>query len=100
MLRFSVLFYASMLVVVVVASFLLWVVASSIGMIDNLEELIMELFALDSFNFDIGVAFRSTLVAGVLMVLLGSGVNVLMAVFYNLTADVVGGIEVTVVEDD
>lgn len=99
-LRFSVLFYSSMLIVALVATLLLWGVASSTGLIDNVEELIEELFALDSFAFNAGVVLRSTLVAGVLVVLLGSGLSVLMAVFYNLTADVVGGIEVTVADDE
>jgi hypothetical protein len=31
---------------------------------------------------------------------LGTGANVLMAVMYNLTSDVVGGIEISVLEED
>ena len=34
-----------------------------------------------------------------MLVLLGTGANVLMAVLYNLTSDVVGGIEVSVLEE-
>lgn len=95
-LRFSALFYGSMYFVSLVAGFLLWVVASSTGVIDNIEQFIKELFAFDSFQLDGGAAFRVALVGGVVLVLVGTAANVMMAVFYNLTSDVVGGIEVIV----
>jgi hypothetical protein len=99
-LRFSVLFYISMLVVVMVAGILLWVAASAAGVVDNIEKFVKDLFVLDSFHFRAGLIFRSTLVGGLVLVLLGTGANVLMAVIYNLTSDVVGGIEVSVLEED
>lgn len=99
-LRFSVLFYLSMLVVVLVAGILLWVAASAAGVIDNVEKFVEDLFVLDSFHIRAGLIFRATLVGGLVLVLLGTGANVLMAVIYNLTSDVVGGIEVTVLEED
>jgi hypothetical protein len=34
------------------------------------------------------------------LVLLGAGANVLLAVLYNLTSDVVGGVEVVVLEEE
>lgn len=99
MLRFSLLFYACMLVVGMVAGFVLWAAASTTGLIDNIERFFEELFALESFTVNGGLIFRSTLIGGLVMVLLGTGANVLMAVLYNLTSDVVGGVEVTVVEE-
>jgi hypothetical protein len=99
-LRFSVLFYLSMLVVVLVAGLLLWTAASVAGVIDNVEEFVKDLFLLDSFAIKAGLIFRSTLIGGLVLVLLGTGANVLMAVIYNLTSDVVGGIEVSVLEED
>lgn len=99
-LRFSVLFYASMLVVVLVAGMLLWLAASSVGVIDNLEDFFKELLALESFRISGFKLFSSSVVGGLVLVLLGTGVNVLMAVVYNLTSDIVGGVEVTVLEED
>jgi hypothetical protein len=99
-LRFSVLFYLSMLVVVLVAGLLLWTAASVAGVIDNVEEFVKDLFLLDSFSIKAGLIFRSTLIGGLVLVLLGTGANVLMAVIYNLTSDVVGGIEVSILEED
>ena len=99
-LRFSVLFYASMLVVVLVAGTLLWVAASTVGVVDNVEKFIRELFALESFRISGFRLFTASTVGGLVLVLIGTGVNVLMAVVYNLTSDVVGGVEVTVLEEE
>jgi transmembrane protein DUF3566 len=98
-LRFSLVFYACMLVVGMVAGFVLWAAASTTGLIDNVERFFEELFALESFTINGGLIFRSTLIGGLVLVLLGTGANVLMAVLYNLTSDVVGGVEVTVLEE-
>ena len=99
-LRFSILFYLSMLIVVMVAGVLLWAAASAAGVVDNVEKFVEDLFVLDSFSIRAGLIFRATMVGGLVLVLLGTGANVLMTVIYNLTSDVVGGIEVTVLEED
>ena len=99
-LRFSILFYLSMLVVSLVAGVLLWAAAATTGVIDNVERFVKELFALESFNVNGRLVFTSTLIGGLVLVLLGTGANVLMAVIYNLTSDVVGGVEVTVLEEE
>ena len=95
-LRFSALFYGSLLLVTVVAGLLLWVVGATTGVVDNIEQFLKELFGYDSFQLSGAALFRTTVVGGAVLVLVGTGANVLMAVFYNLTSDVVGGIEVTV----
>ncbi|HET7487944.1 MAG TPA: DUF3566 domain-containing protein [Acidimicrobiales bacterium] len=99
-MRFSLLFYVCMLVVGMVTGLLLWGAASATGVIDNVERFIEELFSLDSFAFDGARLLVSSVIGGFLLVLLGTGTNVLMAVLYNLTADVVGGIEVTMLEEE
>jgi hypothetical protein len=98
-LRFSVLFYVSLLVVFLVAGILLWLAASVTGVVDNVETFIKQLFALNSFHFVGPKLFLATLLGGAVLTVLGTGLNVLMAVLYNLVADVVGGIEVTVLEE-
>ena len=99
-LRFSVLFYLSMLVVWLVAGVVLWLAASVTGVIDNLERFVEDLFALEAFQLRGGLIFFSCLLGGLVLVLLGTGINVLMAVIYNLTSDVVGGVEVTVADTE
>ncbi len=99
-LRFSILFYLSMLVVWLVAGALLWGAASATGIVDNMERFVEDLFALESFRVNVGLLVVTCLVGGLVLVVLGTGINVLMAVIYNLTADIVGGVEVTVIETD
>ena len=99
-LRFSVLFYASFFVVLLVAGLLLWIAASITGVVGDIENFIKELFALDAFSFRAVTMLSASVLGGLVLVLVGTGLNVLMAVLYNLIADVIGGVEVTVAEDD
>ena len=99
-LRFSLLFYACLFVVFLVAGILLWLVASVTGVIDNIETFIEELFALESFHFVATQILQGVVFGGIVMVLLGTGLSLLMAVLYNLISDVVGGVEVSVVDDE
>ena len=95
-LRVSLVLYLSLYLVVVVAWTVLWIVASVVGAVDNIESFIEGLFALESFHFEAFAIFRGMIVGGLIVVLIGSGMNLLLAVLYNLTSDVVGGIGVTV----
>jgi hypothetical protein len=99
-LRFSLLFYLCMLMVWLVAGVLLWVAASLTGLIDNIETFISDLFFLEYFQIRGGVILLVAFFGGLVLVLLGTGINVIMAVVYNLTSDVVGGVEVTVLETE
>lgn len=99
-LRFSILFYLSFLAVVLVAGTLLWVAASVTGVVDNFERFVEDLWERESFDISGGEILRSSLIGGLVLVLLGTGANVFVAVIYNLIADVVGGVEVVVLEEE
>jgi len=99
-LRFSLLLYLSLYLVVVVAAVVLWAVATVVGAVDNIERFIKGLFALQSFRFDAWAMLRGMTVGGLLLVMLGTGVNVLVSVLYNLISDVVGGVEVVISDQD
>jgi hypothetical protein len=99
-LRVSALFYASLLVVWLVAGVVLWLAATVTGVMDNIDTFIAKLFALQSFHFSVTQVLRGSVVGGVVLVALGTGINVVAAVLYNLIADVVGGVEITVLEED
>lgn len=98
-LKLSLLFYLSTCVVLLVAGVLLWSAASSAGVIDNVENFITEL-GFDDFRFLPGQILRAAGLGGLVLVVAGSCSNVLMTVLYNLIADVVGGVKLTLVEDD
>ena len=99
-LRFSLLLYVSILIVVVVAGALLWLVASSTGVIDSVEDFIKELFGLNSFTFQASRILQGTVLGGLVMVLIGTGMNTLVAILYNLITEVVGGVEVVLSDQE
>jgi hypothetical protein len=99
-LKVSVLFYACVFVALLVAGVVLWLVASAAGVVGNVETFIGDLFALDEFHFEALQILRAAFVGGAVLVLLGTALNVLAVTLFNLIADLVGGVEVTVVEND
>jgi len=114
-LRFSVLFYLSILLVVLVAGFALWEVASATGVRDNAENFVGELVGAgpatdaaqstansqdNNYRFRGGRILEASALGGLVLVVVGTGANVLLVVLYNLISDVVGGVEITVLEED
>jgi hypothetical protein len=99
-LKVSAVFYACVFTVVLVAGIVVWLGASGAGVVGNVETFLGDLLALDEFRFEAWQILRWALVGGVILVALGTGANVLAVVLFNLIADRVGGVEVTLVEDD
>ena len=98
--KVSGLFYGSLLIVWLVAGVVLWLAATVTGVMDNIDSFIAKLFALQSFHFSVTQVLRGSVLGGIVLVALGTGVNLVAAVLYNLIADVVGGVEITVLEED
>jgi len=97
--KVMIIFHFAVYLVVLVASVLLWNVARATGTIDNVERF-MESFGWETFAFDGGQLFRNLWVIGLLLVFLLTGLAVLVATIFNLIADLVGGIRVTVLEEE
>jgi len=97
--KVSVVFYACVLVVLLVAGGLLWDAASAVGLIRSLDKLIRSLFALSSFQLHplTALAWGAAVMGGLCFV--GVFVNVVAALLYNLISDIAGGVEVTLVDD-
>ncbi|MFM8600925.1 MAG: DUF3566 domain-containing protein [Actinomycetota bacterium] len=91
--------HAAMYVVLLVTGLLLWNVASATGTIDNVESFLAS-FGWDSFTFDGSKVFTGSAVGGVFLVILGAGLWVLGAVIFNLVTELVGGVRVTVLEEE
>ncbi len=95
----SLLFYLSGVVVLLVAGVVLWIVASLVGGIDSINHFVEQLFGYKSFSI-IGLrVLLVTILAGVVLSLLGTLLNVIIAAVFNLVSDVVGGVRVAVVEE-
>ena len=91
--------HAALYLVVLVTGLLLWNVASATGTIDNIEQF-MQSFGWDSFSFKGGQLFTSGAVGGFFLIVLGTGIWVLCAVIFNLVTELVGGVRVTVLEEE
>ena len=98
-LRFSLVFYLCMFLILLVAGIVLWLVATVTGVRTNIEHFIGDLIA-SKFHFLGLQLLRAAAIGGLLLVVVGSAANMLMALLYNLISDVVGGIEITVLEED
>jgi hypothetical protein len=99
-LKLSLMFFACLFVVMLVAGILLWHLAASAGTITKIEDFIAEAGAFTTFKFDGPKILQASILGGLVMVIVASGFTVLMAVLFNLISDLVGGIRFTVIEEE
>ena len=85
--------------VTLISLVLLWNVAQSTGTLDNVENF-MESFGWETFRFDGSELFGNLWIFGLLGIILGTGLWVLLATIFNLITDLVGGVRVTVLEEE
>jgi len=97
--KVGIVFHAAMYVMLLVSGVLLWSVGSATGTIDNIEQF-MESFGWSSFTFDGGAVLRGYVVLGVFGIALATALWVVGALVFNLIAELVGGIRVTVLEEE
>ena len=97
-LKLSLIFYFCMLLVMMVALALLWSVVIRVGVVEALQEEATKFGA--SVRINGGNLARITFLIGLINVVLFSGINVFMAFLYNLIADLIGGLRITLSEDD
>jgi hypothetical protein len=99
-LKISLIFYLCFYIVAMVAGILLWNVGDRAGVIDNVEGFVENMGAFETFDFEPQLILQgSALIGGALVVVL-TGLTVLAAVLFNLISDLVGGVRITVIEED
>jgi len=96
-LKFSLLFYFCLLLIMLLGSAIIFAILKAFGVIENIEKLIRDLSEA-TFTISGGAIFRWLFLFGLLGAVVASAVTVFLAFLYNLIADVVGGIEVSVAE--
>lgn len=101
-LKISVLFYFCLWLIFVLAGVLLWSFAESSGTLDSVEDLIESLFALDETEdfWSGGTIFKAYTIMTLALAIAGITFNVLLAALYNLISDLLGGIRITVIEEE
>ncbi len=98
-LKVALCFYLCALVVLLVAGIVLWVAADAAGLVHNLEKFMGDLLDDQGFRFRTADLLRAATLLGLVFVSLSTVMTVLAAAFYNLFADLVGGVEITVAEE-
>jgi hypothetical protein len=92
---FSIVAYA----IALIAGVLLWNVAYATGTIDNIERG-MESTGWEVFELDGGEIFHNAWIGGLFGAVALTGLAVLTATLFNLITDLVGGIRLTVLEEE
>jgi hypothetical protein len=99
-LKISVCFYLSALIVLLGAGVVLWWIGSSVGIIDNLESNIEETTGWTDFEFLSWPILRGATLLGLVFVCLLVVFTSVAAALYNVFSTLLGGIEVIVAEEE
>jgi hypothetical protein len=99
-LKISTCFYLGALIVVLAAAIVLWEIARVAGVIDSIQHFMRQLLGSNDFTFLSWRLLRGFTLVGIVMVCLSVVITVIAAAFYNLFAEIMGGVVITVVEED
>jgi hypothetical protein len=97
--KVALLFSAVAYVVVLTAGVLLWRVADDTGTLDNVERWFTQ-FGWETFELKGGEIFQQAWIIGLFGVVALTGGLVLTATLFNLVSDIIGGVRVTVLEEE
>lgn len=97
--KVGLIFSAVMYVVLLSSAVLLWRVADSTGSLDNVERWFTQ-FGWERFEFNGNELFSDAWIIGLFGVVAMTGGFVLLATLFNLVSDIVGGVRVTVLEEE
>lgn len=102
-LKVSFVFYAVMALGIVLGAVIFWSFVNAAGYPDTIESFLADVSIWEAGESPLvpegEVLFRTTTFLAVAWTVLMTGFTTLAAVMYNLTADVVGGLEVVVLEE-
>lgn len=105
-LKFSLLFYTCLMLIVFFAMVIVYGVLSAAGAIDSLEKVLGYVFGTgttstsgaEPLEIDGRALFAWGLFGGLVLAVIWSLINVFVALLYNLISDIVGGVEVTLAD--
>jgi len=99
-LKVSVVLYACLYGATVLAGYLLWTAAVQSGVITNIESFVAEVGSYEIWEINGEEIFRRATVIGAVLFVGGIALNVLLTIVFNLISDLVGGVRVTLLEED
>ena len=99
-LTFSILFHLAFFSAMLLAGVLVWNAAIAAGTVENVENFIRELADYETFEINSQQVFRAAVIISGMLTLASSVLVVLLTVVFNLISDLVGGIRITVIEEE
>jgi transmembrane protein DUF3566 len=99
-LKIAVCFYICGMAVTMVALVSLWLIADAAGVIHSVEKFFGDLLQTKDFTFLDGEILRGALLVSAVLVVLQIVITVIAAAFYNVFAELFGGVEITISEDE
>ena len=104
-LRFSLIFYFCVMLIVYFALLIIYLILSAAGAMDSFAKLLGEIFGngtstlgAEPLEINGGAVFTVLFVAGCVWTVVWSLITVFVSFLYNLVSDIVGGVEVTLAE--
>jgi hypothetical protein len=98
--KLSLCFYVSAMFVTVVALIALWSIADAAGIVKSVEKFIGDLLDAKNFHFLSADVLRGAVLVGLVIVALQVVITVVAASFYNIFAELFGGVEITIKEEE
>ncbi len=97
-LKLSLIFYFCVLLVLMLGVAVFWSIVNRLGVIEQALGVLLELNLEVTVNA--GNIGRALFLIGLLNVALFTGINVFLAFLYNLVSDLLGGLRLTLAEED
>jgi hypothetical protein len=99
-LKLSLCFYLSLMFIILIAIVALWMIAEAAGIIGSVEKFFGDLLSAQDFTFLSGEVLRGAILVSLVVVALQVVITVIAASFYNIFAELFGGLEITIKEQD
>jgi hypothetical protein len=97
-LKVSLCFYLAGLVVLLVAGIVAWLLVDAAGGIHNFEDFMGELLSANDYRIIGGQLLLGAALVGLVLVALATILTTLAAALFNVFSELVGGVEVTLVD--
>lgn len=98
--KLALCFYVSAMFVTLVALVALWVIADAAGVIGSVEDFLGDLLSAKDFTFLSAGVLRGAILVSLVIVALQVVITVIAASFYNIFAELFGGLELVIKEED
>ncbi|MEI2699572.1 MAG: DUF3566 domain-containing protein [Microthrixaceae bacterium] len=100
MLKLALLLSLSMWFIVMVASVIMWTVASNAGTVASIENFVNSSLSLQDWKLDGDFLFRQFGLVTLLLALGFTAATVVATLVFNLVSDIIGGVWISVIEEE